>query len=54
MIANLTRLWGSKALFPHSLWNVAQLAEHPAVNRRVGGSSPPIPAVRLLSKEGSR
>src|SRR5574341_2141308 len=35
------------------LWGVAQLAERPAVNREVGGSSPPAPACPERS-EGSQ
>src|SRR6266498_2633186 len=35
-----------------SYWGVAQLAEHPAVNREVGGSSPPAPAQLVTSVQG--
>src|SRR5574342_264333 len=43
----------SAFVIPHSFWGVAQLAERPAVNREVGGSNPPAPAVgpRRVSRE---
>ena len=33
---------------PSACSDVAQLAEHPAVNRAVGGSSPPVGAIHTL------
>ena len=39
----------NKLLFD-SYWGVVQKAERPAVNRKVGGSNPPIPAIRYSNR----
>src|SRR2546426_221171 len=42
-VISLVTVWGWVAV----PWGVGQLADRPAVNREVGGSSPPAPARRL-------